>query len=106
MLNNTQGVALNTGASAFTVGPTVSDIILTAQPVAAANISTPILPLNGQILEVINGTTSAFATNVFSIIPSGSQTIQGGSIALTTLGAGASRELRYVLSTNTWYPVR
>jgi hypothetical protein len=106
MMNSTQSVATNTGAAAFTMTNQQSDIILTAQPAAAANITLPATPYNGQIVEVINGTTSAFATNVFSIVPNTGQTISGGNIALTTLAAGASKELRYVAATTTWYPVR
>jgi hypothetical protein len=58
------------------------------------------------IVQVVNGTTSNFATNVFSIVPASGQTLTGGNIALTTLAAGASRELRYVAATTTWYPMR
>ena len=106
MVQNSQGVLTTALTAPMTMSQSASDIIITAQPAAAANITLPPSPLNGQIVEVVNGTTAAFATNVFSIVPSGSQTIVGGNIALTTLAAGASKELRYVQATNTWYPLR
>lgn len=106
MMNSTQSVTLSTGAAPQTMTNQQSDIIFTAQPAAAANVTLPAAPYNGQIVEVVNGTVSNFATNVFSIVPNTGQTLVGGNIALTTLAAGASKELRYVASTNSWYPLR
>ena len=109
MVRNTQGVTTNALTGAITLGNLQADLIITAQPASGANISLPPSPFDGQIVEVVNGTASAFATNVFSIIANSNganATLVGGSIALTTLAAGASKELRYVLSTNSWYPLR
>lgn len=105
-VRNTQGIVQSTLAAPFQMPNNKSDICITAQPASAANVTLPAAPTDGMIFEAINCTTSAFVTNVFSIVPSGSQTLLGGNIALTTLAAGASRELRYVLATNTWYPIR
>lgn len=107
MLNGTQGVSTTTGAANFTLTNQQSDIIFTAQP-AAITITLPAVPYNGQIVEFINGTTSAFVTNVITVQPNTGQTLTGGNITLTTLAAGASRELRYVGQTGAgiWYPVR
>lgn len=105
-LRNTTGVTLSTLAAPLTLTPLTADLCITAQPASAANITLPATPFDGEIFEVINCTTSAFATNVFSVAPNTGQTLLGGNIALTTLAAGASKELRYVLSTTTWYPMR
>lgn len=109
MMRNTQGILTFAGGSAITMNNNSADVCLTAQPAAAANITLPPNPFDGQVVEVINCTTSNFATNVFSILANSggaNATLLGGSIALTTLGAGASRELRYSLVTNTWYTLR
>ena len=106
IMQNSQGIVTQTLAAPFTMSSNQADLCITAQPASGANITLPASPFNGQIFEVINCTASAFATNVFSIVPNTGQTLLGGNIALTTLAAGASRELRYVLSTNTWYPLR
>jgi len=103
----TIGTVLNNGANPVTMNMNQSNLVLTAQPAAAANITLPPSPVpDGMVVEIINGTTGAFATNVFSIVPNTGQTLLGGNIALTTLAAGASKELRYSVTTNTWYPVR
>lgn len=106
IMRNSVGVVLSTLAAPLAFPNGKGNLCITAQPAAAANITLPTTPTDGQIFEAINCTASNFATNAFSIVPSGSQTLLGGNIALTTLAAGASRELRYVLSTNTWYPLR
>jgi hypothetical protein len=105
MLNSTQTVTATAGATSFTLTNQQSDIIFTAQP-AAITITLPAAPYNGQIVEFINGTVSNFVTNVITVQPNTGQTLVGGNITLTTLAAGASRELRYVSSTTSWYPVR
>lgn len=105
-MRNSTGVQLATLAAPLAVPSTTANVCITAQPAGAANLTLPTPAFDGQIFEAINCTTGAFATNVFSIVPAAGQTLLGGNIALTTLAAGASRELRYVLSTNTWYPLR
>ena len=106
IMQNSQGIATSTLAAPLTMSASTADLCITAQPAGSANVTLPANPFNGQIVEVINCTTSNFAVNVFSIVPNTGQTLLGGNIPLTTLAAGASRELRYVLSTNTWYPLR
>lgn len=109
MVRNSTGVLLSTLAAPLTLPSnpaSVANLCITAQPASGANITLPAVPFDGQIFEAINCTTGAFATNVFSIVPAAGQTLLGGNIALTTLAAGTSRELRYALSTNTWYPLR
>lgn len=106
MLQSSQSVATNTGASSFTIGNNVATTIITAQP-ATGTITLPASPvINGAIVEVVNGTTSAFATNVVNVVPNTGQTLNGGNVAITTLAAKASVEFRYVLSNNTWYQIR
>jgi hypothetical protein len=104
--NATGYVATATCCATVTIPNTVSRFIITAQP-AAGTLSLPASPVfDGSIIEVINGTASAFATNAVTVNPNTGQTLVGGNITITTLGAGASIEVTYSLSNNTWYRVR
>jgi hypothetical protein len=108
-LNNARATAsyvTTTVTGNVTIPPLVSRYIITAQP-SAATISLPASPVpDGDMVEIVNGTASAFATNTVTLAPNTGQTLVGGSITLTTLGAGASVELQYSLANNTWYRLR
>jgi hypothetical protein len=106
MTRNSQGIFPTPGSvGSFTMTPQQSDVVFTAQPIAQTITLTP-TPIDGQIVEFVNGTVAAFVTNVITVAPSAGQTLVGGNITLTTLAAGASRELRYSAATNSWYPLR
>src|SRR3974390_987285 len=64
VVRNTTGIGISTGAATQTITNLQSDIILTAQPASGANITLPASPVpDGFMVEIINGTTAAFATN-------------------------------------------
>jgi len=106
MLRNSTGYTTTTVTTGVTIPNNTNRYIITAQP-SAATITLPISPVfDGSMIEVVNGTASAFSTNVVNIAPNTGQTLVGGNIAITTLAAGASVELIYSLSNNTWYRVR
>lgn len=105
-VGSVQPTGTNSGAGSFTIPNNVATTILTAQP-AASTITLPASPVsNGAIVEVVNGTASAFATNVVTIAPNTGQTLLGGNITITTLAAHASVEFRYNLANTTWYQLR
>ena len=105
-MRNGAGYTLATVTGSTTIPNNTSRYIITAQP-AVATISLPASPvLDGSIVEVVNGTASAFATNAVTINPNTGQTLIGGNITITTLAAGASVEVQYSLSNNTWYRLR
>lgn len=105
-LTSVQNTTTNTGAASFTIANNVATTILTAQP-AVSTITLPASPVsNGAIVEIVNGTTAAFATNVVTVAPNSGQTLLGGNITITTLAAHASVEFRFNLSNNTWYQLR
>lgn len=81
------------------------NFIITAQP-SAATLTLPPNPIpNGAIIGVCNGTASAFATNVVTLVANSSQTLTQ-TITLTTLGAGLCERVQFVSATTTWYRVQ
>ena len=107
-IRNTQGLSLNgtqTGVVQLTTAQT--RYIINSQPASALTLTLPASPVpDGQIQEIINGTTSAFAVQAITITPASGQTLVGGNVSATTLAAKSSIEFRYSLSNNTWYQVR
>lgn len=105
-LRNADGYVLATVSGSLTIPSNTRRYIITAQP-AVATISLPASPVfDGSAIEVVNGTAAAFATNAVTINPNTGQTLIGGNIPITTLAAGASVEVQYSLSNNTWYRLR
>lgn len=105
-VRNSTGYTLNPVAGSLTIPNNTNRFIITAQP-AVATISLPLSPVfDGQMIEVVNGTASAFAANAVTVQPSAGQTLIGGNVTITTLAAGASTEFQYSLSNNTWYKLR
>jgi hypothetical protein len=105
-VRNSTGYTLNPVVGSLTIPNNTNRFIVTAQP-AVATISLPLSPVfDGQMIEVVNGTASAFAANAVTLQPNTGQTLIGGNVTLTTLGAGASIEVQYSLSNNTWYRIR
>lgn len=106
VVNSVQPIGTNSGAASFTIPNNVATTVLTAQP-AVSTITLPPLPVsNGAIVEIVNGTASAFATNVVTVAPNSGQTLLGGNITITTLAAHASVEFRFNLANTTWYQLR
>jgi hypothetical protein len=111
MVRNTVG-AVTTSATSGTVtwpgssslnsaGAQYRDVITTAACGGTATFNLPAKPFDGQIVEIINGSGSAYTTGCVVATTDGS-TIQG-TAALGTLAAAAHVEYIYVLATNTWY---
>jgi hypothetical protein len=79
-----------------------STIVFTVASVSAT-LNLPATPLDGQIVELINGSAGAFTQLTFA------QTDGSTLVGTATTGAlaiGASAEWRYAASNNTWYRVR
>lgn len=98
----------------FTIGATASTtsmrnggtIILAAQP-AAATITLPPNPVvQGAQVGICNTTAAPFATNVTTLAPNTGQTLSGGNITLTTLGALTCVRVVFNRSNTTWYRVQ
>lgn len=103
-LRNAQGVQLTalTGGS-LTLSTNTASLITTAIVATAFTVTTPAVPFDGEIFELINGSGSANTATVTLTAATG-QTVNAGAIA--TQAASSSAEWRYVLSTKTWYRVR
>lgn len=106
-LRNSTGYVTTTVSGSTTIPSTINRFIITAQP-SAATLTLPAtssIP-DGQMIEVVNGTASAFATNAVSIAPNSGQTIVGGNVSITTLAAKSSVELQFSAGNTTWYQLR
>jgi hypothetical protein len=107
VVRNTQGVQVNnTTTGSIVTTSFFSDVVLGTALTGAVTITLPPSPVpDGFIFEEANGTASAFTQNVV-IQPAAGQTLVGGNVTVATQAAGASKEFRYALSTNSWYPFR
>lgn len=107
-VRNTTGYQVISSASG-TVQPSVNvnTLAVNAQPAASTAFTTPALPVpDGQLFQVCNVTAAAWATNASTLSAASGQTIQGGAITTTTLGAHNCVELIYQLSSTTWFQIR
>jgi len=107
-LRNATGYATTTTATGTTPAATTSGnlaarVVYTAALSGGVTHNSPTAPFDGQMLEIVNGTGSAF-TSTITLIASGSQTVNSG--ALATLAAGSSGEWMYVAASTTWFRIR
>lgn len=109
-MRNTTGVLTVTNAATGTITwPSGAGILnlfstlifLIASVSATQNL--PATPIDGQIIEVVNGSAGAFTQLTFATTDG--STIVGPATA-GALAVGGSVEFRYALATNTWYRVR
>jgi len=104
LMRNTTGYQLlSTTTGTITLPTSAVRTIFTAALTGGITANTPTAPLDGEMLEVVNGTGLAF-TQTITLTASGSQTVNSGAVA--TLAAGASAEWQYAASTTTWYRLR
>lgn len=78
-----------------------STIVFTAASVSAT-LNLPPFPFDGQVVEIINGSGSAF-TALTPATTDGSTLVNTGTYALA---AGGSAQLYYLKVTNSWYRMR
>lgn len=98
--NHTIGTTTNGNTAAIAKG---GALMITAQP-SAATITLPPNPLpDGALIRVCNPTAAPFATNVVTLAPNTGQTLTGGNITLTTLGAITCVWVTFNRATTTWY---
>lgn len=104
LMRNTTGYQLQT-ATTGTLTASVNAVrnIFTAALTGSVTLNTPPAPLDGEMLEIVNGTGLAF-TQTITLTASAGQTVNSGAVA--TLAAGASGEWQYSASTTTWYRLR
>jgi len=107
-LRNSTGYATTTTATGTTPAAVTANnlstrVFYTAALTGAVTHNTPTAPFDGQMLEVVNGTGSAF-TQTITLTASGSQTVNSGAVA--TLAAGSSAEWQYVTASTTWFRIR
>jgi len=100
-----------TPSGTYTPSPAVSNILLNGQPAASTVVTTPVststaLLYDGALFSVCNTTSGAFAANTTTIVAATGQTINGGTITITTLAAFTCVELQYVLASTTWYRIQ
>jgi hypothetical protein len=103
-IRNATGYQLSSLTSgALTLPTSTNRLILTAVVSGALAVTTPASPFDGEMVEIVNGSGSAFTATVTLTANSG-QTVNSGAVA--TLAANASAEWQYVSSTTTWYRLR
>lgn len=107
------GYQLVTPTPSGTYSPTaaINSVLFNGQPASSTIVNTPVstgdVPLaDGQLFQVCNTTSGAFAANTTTLQPASGHVINGGNIALTTLASFTCVELTYVLASNTWYRIR
>ena len=109
MLRNTTGYALVGTGTTVTSTPSasVNELIATGA-ITTWNVTLPNPAADGQLFEVVNGTGSAFTTNV--TVTAGTtpqnQTLANTFTSQTLAANGGSAEFSFVLPTLTWYRVR
>lgn len=107
----TVGTATGTTVASGSNAANVADggsVIITAQP-SVATITMPANPLvDGAVVRICNGTTSAFATNAVTVAANTGQTMvpTGASITLTTLAASTCVAYQFVQANTSWYKVQ
>ncbi|MBA0089297.1 MAG: hypothetical protein HRJ53_30265 [Acidobacteria bacterium Pan2503] len=101
--NSTGVLTTAVTSGTITTTTTIGALIFTAAA-AGVTVNLPPTPFDGQIFEVVNGTAASAFTGTNIVAVTDGSTIVGNSIG--TLAAGASKEWRYVLATNTWYAMR
>ena len=106
LIQTTTQPYLTTLAAPITLTPQQSLVIVTAQPMAGSNVTAPASPPNGMSVTIANGTNANFATAVWSFLVNTGQTFVNGPLVLTVLASGASHQVVYISSNNSWYQVR
>lgn len=113
-VRNSWAKAATTVSASATLGVTAGltalrqggNLIITAQPLAAT-ITLPPNPVpDGALIGVCNPTAAPFATNVVTLAPNTGQTLTGGNITLTTLGAVTCVRVQFNRSNTTWYRIQ
>jgi len=107
-IRNSTGYSLLASASG-TLTPTtdVNTLAVSAQPSTGTTIDTPAGPYDGELFQVCNVTSSAWATNTVTLAAAtGSSLNTGTTTALTTLAAHSCEELLYDATTTKWYQLR
>jgi len=104
LLRNTVGY-VTTATATGTVTATTSAVryIFTAALTGGITLNTPATPFDGEMIEVANGTGSAF-TQTITLTGVGGQTVNSGAVA--TLAASGSAEWMYAAANTTWYRMR
>jgi hypothetical protein len=99
----TTTTATGTTPAAITSNNANTRVYYTAALSGGVTHNSPPAPYDGQMLEIVNGTGSAF-TQTITLTASGTQTVNSGAVA--TLAAGSSAEWQYNATTTTWLRVR
>lgn len=103
-MRNSQGVTTTASTSGtIQLSNLYADLITTAVVSGAMTLDTPTSPWDGEIFELVNGSSGA-NTATITLTASAGQTVQDGAVA--TQAQNASAEWRYVLSNTTWYRLR
>lgn len=105
-IRNTTGYLLTSVATgSLTATTNANRYIFTAALSGGVTLTTPATTAlaDGEMIEVVNGTGSAF-TQTITLTAASGQTVNSGAVA--TLAAGSSAEWQYAASTTTWYRLR
>lgn len=103
-VRNTTGYQLSSLTSGALTLPTATNrLIFTAVVSGALAVTTPPAPFDGEMFEIVNGSSGAF-TGTVTLTANAGQTVQAGAVA--TLAQNGSAEWQYSASTTTWYRMR
>lgn len=109
-MRNTTGYAYVTAINGTVNANTLANrYIFVSALTGNVTLNTPTSPYDGEMIEVVNGTASNFASNIV-LTASAGQTVNSGTA--TNLATAASQEYQYVATTvsnivvNTWFRLR
>lgn len=104
-MRNSQGVSVIAATSgSVQLGNNIGDIIFGATVSGALTVSSPSIPWDGEIFEIINGSGSNNTATVTFTAQNASQTVVAGGVA--TLANQSSAEWRYSQASATWFRLR
>lgn len=104
-MRTSQGVSVIAATSgSVQLGNNIADVIFGATVSGALTVSSPSIPWDGEIFEMINGSGSNNTATATFTAANASQTVVAGGIA--TLANQSSAEWRYSQASATWFRLR
>lgn len=103
LMRNTAGYQTSSATTATQVGVVSAVRYIYTAAVTSISLTAPASPLDGEMLEIVNGTGSNFV-GYSNLIAAAGQTVNSGAVG--NLSANTSAEWQYANSTTTWYRLR
>jgi hypothetical protein len=105
-MRNTTGYLISSATTGtVTLARANNRAIFIAALTGNITLNVPPNPPDGQMFEIVNGTTASFGANTITPTSTdGSTFVNGGAITLTT--PGGSVEFQYTIGSKVWYRLR